>query len=222
MEDIWNRVMRDSATVRFEQADFFSPYCESVVGSIRPDGDVDVIELNGFYRYGDILHALFAIEGKEDSVSRFIYDYLLHLLARLEVRNGVTLSEFRLRCKWEMLETGQYGESARRCFMKADTSGKYLTAYYLSQQEQAGESVALFGKALISILGDGIIYRNDINPKELLLYLGRAQGEWDKPAIELCCELFLPFMYSVRVFYEASFGIVDNENCMELDKIEIF
>ena len=61
MEDIWNRVMEDPATVRFVQADSFSPYCESVVGSIRHDGSLDVVELNGFYRYGDILHALFAL-----------------------------------------------------------------------------------------------------------------------------------------------------------------
>lgn len=222
MEDIWNRVMEDPATVRFVQADSFSPYCESVVGSIRHDGSLDVVELNGFYRYGDILHALFAMEGREDGVCQLMFDCLMHLLARLEVRNGVTFSEFRLRRKWDMLAEGQYGEPVRSCFGKMDAPGKYLTAHYLSRQEQMGESVALFAKALIAILGDGIIYKNDRNPKELLLYMGREQGTRDKLAIELCCELFLPFMYSLRVFYEASFGIVDEKDCMELGSIEIF
>lgn len=222
MEDVWNRVMEDSATVRFVQADSFSPYCESVVGSIRHDGDVDVVEWNGFYRYGDILRALYAIEGTQDSVCRIIYDCLLHLLVRLEVRNGVTRSEFRLRRKWDMLAEGQYGEHVRSCFRKMDASGKYLTAYYLSRQEQTGESVALFAKALISILEDGVIYKNDRNPKELLLYMGREQDTRDKLVIELCCELFLPFMYSLRVFYDTSFGIVDDKDCMEFGKIEIF
>lgn len=222
MEDIWKRIMDGQENLRYEQADFFSPYCESVIGSIQSLGNIDKIQMNAFYRYGDIFQQLFRLEDKENPVCIMLYDYMMHLLTRLELRNGVTLNEYGLRQKWRLLEQGAYGTQVQKSFLSFDKDRKYKAAFYVRQHEKMGDSVMLFGKALISILEDGVLYRNDINPKELLLYIGRKQQNMDNAVIDFAREMFLPFHYSLRIFYETSFGIIDDKNCMELEQIEIF
>ncbi len=222
MEDIWKRIMEGQENLRYEQADFFSPYCESVIGSIRKQEETDKIQINAFYRYGDIFQQLFRLEDRDDSVCTMLYDYMMHLLTRLELRNGVTRNEYGLRQKWYQIEQGAYGERVQKKFHAFDRDRKYKAAFYVWKQDKLGDSVALFAKALITVLGDGVLYKNDINPKELLLYIGRKQRDLDTAVTDFATEMFLPFHYSLRIFYEASFGIIDDRNCMELEQIEIF
>lgn len=232
MEDIWKRIMKDLNTVRFEQAEFFSPYCESVIGSILPSEDgTDRIRINAFYRYDRIFQQLLeeqeerAEDGDKPQPERtraLLYDYLMHLLVRLEVRNGVTQKELRIRSRLKQLEDGRYGERVQSSFREFEPELKYKTAFYLVQQEQTGESVALFGKVLTDLLSDGVLYKHDINDKELLFYLGRKKRPSDAGLIAAVEELFLPFLYTLRVFYETPFGVIENQHCMNINEIEIF
>lgn len=113
MEDIWNRIIQDQATVRYSQSDFFSPYCESVVGSIKkqPDG-TDRITMNTFYRYDDIFLSLFGKKDIGEDTRDWLLDCMMHLLARLELRNGADRHEYELRGVWQEIGGGQvWGET---------------------------------------------------------------------------------------------------------------
>lgn len=232
MEDIWKRIMKDLNTVRFEQAEFFSPYCESVIGSILPSEDgTDLIRINAFYRYDRIFQQFLAEQGERaedggnvraEQTEKLLYDYLMHLLVRLEVRNGVTQKELRIRSRMKQLEEGRYGERVQSSFRGFEPDLKYKTAFYLVQQERTGESVALFGKVLCDLLSDGVLYKHEINDRELLFYLGRKKRPADTGIIAAAEELFLPFLYTLRVFYETPFGVIENQHCMNINEIEIF
>lgn len=223
MEDIWNRIMREQKTVRFRQAEEFSPYCEAAAGSIKPSGDgTDMIEINAFYRYEKIFCEFFEAAEMDAAVRELLYDYLLHLLTRLEVRNGVTRKEYLLRRNWCRLAQGEYGETVQTYFQTFDSERKYKTAFYLAQQAHMGESIALFGKALIALVSDGVLYKNKSREKELIFYLGRKRKAADAGVIAVAIELFLPFLYTLRVFYENSFGVIEQQQSMCIDQIEIF
>ena len=154
MEEIWSRIIQDQSSVRYRQSEFFSPYCESVVGSIKrqPDG-TDRITMNTFYRYDDIFIPLFARDDIEESTRDWLLDCMMHLLARLELRNGADRHEYELRIIQKELLEGKYGAGIRELYEKLSDDGKYMAAHMLRQQEQCGESIDLFARALTSILG---------------------------------------------------------------------
>ena len=77
----------------------------------------------------------------------------MHLLARLELRNGADRHEYELRIIQKELLEGKYGAGIRELYEKLSDDGKYMAAHMLRQQEQCGESIDLFARALTSILG---------------------------------------------------------------------
>ena len=90
------------------------------------------------------------------------------------------------------------------------------------QHEINRESITTFAKALIGILQDGVLYKDEENPKELLFYIGREEDEMIVNEIEFSKEAFLPFGYQLRVFWKRSFGIIGDDRCMQLGNIEIY
>ncbi len=223
MEDIWNRIIKDQATVRYSQSDFFSPYCESVIGSIKkqPDG-TDRITMNTFYRYDDIFLLLFEQNDIEEYIRDWILDGMMHLLARLELRNGTDSHEYALRSVWQDVVGGRYGIRLMQLFEGLTDSKRYLATHLLIQQMRCGESTELFAHALTSITEDGVVYKSEKNPKELMLYMGKEENEQNQIEIEFAKEAYMPFDYSLRVFWNHSFGIMEDDRCMQIGSIEIY
>lgn len=223
MEDIWERIIQNQETVRYRQADLFSPYYETVMNSIKHKSDgTDLITMNTFYRYEDIFFYLFSRNDIEKKVRDWLLDCMMHLLTRLELRNGVSTQEYALREKWHEIELNKYGRKLGRLFSRMSDEKKYLASHFMLQQERNGESVSLFAKALIQILQDGVVYKSEVRPKELLLYMGKKENEQNLNEIEFAKEAYMPFGYTLRVFWEYSFGIVEMNSCLQNGKIEIY
>lgn len=223
MEDVWNRIIENQATVRYQQERFFSPYCESVAGSISklPDGN-DRITMNTFYRYDDIFLPLFERNDISEATREWLLDCMMHLIARLELRNGANRQEYITRTKWQQIEEKLYGKRLGMLFEKLTADQKYLASWFMVQQERNGESIALFAKALIGILQDGVLYKNEECPKELILYMGREENEQILDEIEFAKEAYLPFDYQLRIFWNHSFGLIEDDRCMQIGNIEIY
>lgn len=223
MEDIWNRIIQDQTTVRYSQSDFFSPYCESVVGSIKkqPDG-TDRITMNTFYRYDDIFLSLFGKKDIGEDTRDWLLDCMMHLLARLELRNGADRHEYELRSVWQEIAGGRYGARLKLLFDKLTDSKRYLASHLMLRQRQCGESTELFARALTGITEDGVVYKSDKNPWELMLYMGRKSNEQTMLEIEFAMEAYMPFDYSLRVFWNHPFGIMEDDRCMQIGSIEIY
>lgn len=223
MKEIWNRIIQEQSSVRYRQSEFFSPYCESVVGSIKKQTDgTDRITMNTFYRYDDIFIPLFARDDIDESTRDWLLDCMMHLLARLELRNGADRHEYELRVIRNELLAGKYGARIKELFKKLSGDSQYIAAHMLRQQEQCGESIGLFARALTSIIKDGVVYKSEVNPKELLLYLGKAKNEQNEIEIAFAEEAYMPFDYSLRVFWDHAFGIMEDDRCMQIGRIEIF
>lgn len=223
MEDVWKRIIKGQDTIRYRQAKYFSPYCESMVDSITKLSDgTDYITMNTFYRFDDIFLPLFEAENISNETREWLLDCMMHLLARLELRSGVDSKEYRVRVKWRNIERGDYGNKLSRLFSKLTQEQKYLASWIMVQQEDNGESVAMFAKALIGILQDGALYKDEESPKELLFYMGTEENEKILNEIEFVKEAFLPFDYQLRVFWNYSFGIIGDDRCMQLGNIEIY
>ncbi len=223
MEDVWKRIIKNQATVRYRQADFFSPYCEASVGSIKklPNGNEE-ITMNTFYRYDNVFLPLFEGEGITKTTREWLLDCMMHLLTRLELRNGVNSREYATREVKHRIEMDEYGKHIGQRFRELDVDQQYKAAWFMEQQERNGDGIMLFAKAIIGILQNGVLYKSDEELKELILYMGREENEKDENAIEFAKEAYLPFGYRLRVFWNHSFGLIHNEKCMQIGSIEIY
>ncbi len=223
MEEVWNRIIENQATVRYQQAKFFSPYCESVAGSIsRLNDGNDLITINSFYRFNDIFLSLFELDNIKNETREWLLDCMMHLLTRLELRGGVNSQEYQVRNKWKEIEKNNYGFKLRMLFEQLTEHKKYMASWFMVQQEKTGGNITLFAKALIGIIQDGVLYKNNEDLKELILYIGREENEQILNEIEFVKEAYMPFDYRLRIFWNHSFGIVDDDRCMQIGNIEIY
>lgn len=223
MKEIWDRIIKDLDTVRFRQSESYSPYLEAEVDCIRHQTDgCDVITMNTFYRYEDIFGELFKRTDIDKEVRERLVDCMMHLLTRLELRSGIDVQEYAIRKKQYEVSRNVYGEKLGQLFERLSQKKKYLAAHFLVQQERNAESVALFAKALIGIVEDGVVYKSKVRQKELLFYLGKKENKHNKNEIAFAKEAYMPLGYTLRVFFEHSFGIVEDERCLKDGKIEIY
>ncbi len=223
MEDVWNRIIENQASIRYRQAKFFSPYCETVIGSINklPDGN-EQITMNTLYRYDDVFLPLFESNAIQNATKEWLLDCMMHLLTRLELRNGVNGQEYVIRSKWQEIIDNHYGKKLGTLYEKLSTDKQYLASWFMVQQERNGESITLFAKAIIGILQDGVLYKSEEHPKELILYMGTEENEQILEEIEFVKEAYLPFGYELRIFWNHSFGLIENDRCMQIGNIEIY
>lgn len=209
--------------MRYQQAKFFSPYCESVAGSINklPNGN-EQITMNTFYRYDDIFLPLFEADSISEATREWLLDCMMHLLTRLELRSGVNSREYATRSILQRMAERRYGEKLGRLFQKLERDKQYIAAWFMEQQERNGDSITLFAKAAIGILQNGVLYKSEEVPKELILYMGKEENETECNIIEFIKEAYMPFGYRLRVFWEHSFGVINDDRCMQIGNIEIY
>ena len=223
MEEVWERIIEDQTTIRYQQAEHFSPYCESVADSIKQLSDgTTQITMNTFYRFDTIFLPLYVREDISENIREWLLDCMMHLLTRLELRSGVDAKDCATRMKCAQIENGNYGKRLQHLFEMLPREKRYIASWHMVQQEDNRESITMFAKALIGILQDGVLYKDEENPKELLLYIGREEEEMLVNQIEFAKEAFLPFGYQLRIFWKSSFGIIGDDRCMLLDNIEIY
>ncbi len=224
MNTMWEMYLKSKENIRFHQAEIFSPYYEQIpVCSKNALKNTIEMEVNGFYRYETIFAPLFENEGAmEDEIKETIFDIFMHYLMELDLKSGITKEEYQIRKKMQQLSQGEYGQEAKKAYLLLTKEQQYQTGRYLQTQEKVGASAELFAKALVHISGMGVVYKNKVTPEKLLFYTGKEEHSSLKQVISLIEHLFLPFNYSLRIFWQEHFGVFGKRNTMELGYIELF
>lgn len=222
MEHFWRTVKEGKDKVRFYQAEVYSPYSEAAIDGIKKTEDQIIqITMNGFYRYDSIMQALFRKKMVTEKQQKWIFDIYMHYLTELEYRSGVTYQEYLLRSYWSDIEEGCYGDELKDAFSGLTEDEKYIIANSLYQQSNTGESVERFTDTLVAVLHNGIVYKNELNEKELYFYINNKKNEVDISKISLVQQLFQPIDYELRIFWEQHFAVLGEEQTMQIGEIEL-
>lgn len=222
MDEFWKTVSKGKENIRFRQAEVYSPYCEVSMGGIEQINDqITRITMNGFYRYESIMQPLLGKNGVTEKQKEWIFDIYMHYLTELEYRSGVTYQEYVLRCCWNDIEKGWYGDNIREAFQSLTEDEKYRVAHSLYQQSMSRESVERFTDTLVGVLHNGIVYKNKFNEKELYLYMSNKKNEYDISKIDLIKQLFQPIGYELRIFWGYHFAVMGQEQTMQMGEIEL-
>ncbi len=222
MEELWNTISRDKDKIRYHQAESYSPYSEFALNGIQqtPDG-LTHITMNSFYRYDRIMQPLFGNQNISEKHREWLFDIYMHYLTALTYKSGVTYQEYEVRKRWFAIERGEYGEQMKSIFSGLSASQKYYIAHSLRQQQKNGASVSIFSETLVAIMQTGIVYKNELDEKELYLYMNRKNNREEEEQIEMIKKLFLPLDYKLRVFWEKHFAVLGETQTMVIDDIEI-
>lgn len=73
----------------------------------------------------------------------------------------------------------------------------------------------------MSVLHNGIVYKNELNKKELFIYISCKKNEEDISKIRLVRQLFEPIGYKSRVFWEQHFAVFGEKQTLRMDEIEL-
>ena len=221
MKDLWKEICENKYQTRFHQAGSYSPYSEMVADGIQKKDGLTYIQMNSFYRYDVIMQPLFRNKNINEQQREWLFDCYMHYLTLLEYRTGTTEQEYRRRSIWNALDHGEYGEDVKRIFVNLSSEQKYIIADAMWKQKKLDASVWLFSETMSDVLQDGILYKNELQEKELYLYLNVEKQQKIVETIRLMEQLFLPIGYTLRIFWKRHFAMVGEQQTMKIDEIEL-
>lgn len=222
MKEIWELLKEKEKDIRFQQTEYFSPYYEvGADGITKKENGKMQVEFNSFYRYEQVFADFFDTEMTKTQRT-LLYDCVLHYLIHQEFLLGITRQEQCIREYWKQLEQGGYGQRIREIFCSFTKEEKHLIARSLYQQSLQKESCMLFARITAQLLSDCVVYTNRLCPQEILVYIEHEPDAYMQEQLFMMEELFLPLSYTCRVFWNKHFGVVKEQQTMELGEIEIF
>lgn len=222
MEDLWKAVRDGKDNIRFRQRTQASPYIEADRRDITKTEDgVRQIRMNGLYRFEDVIRPLLQEKDVDEELRAWLFDVLLHYLTCIAYREGFSVHAYRVRQYMEELEKGCYGAEICRLYQNLGMDDKYYINVGMYKQANTRESVLLFAEMLIKLVGFGTVYKNLLEKNEILYYAGKCQDKETEEKIRLVRLLFLPLGYTLRIFWETHFGVLGEEQTMELGAIEL-
>lgn len=221
MNRFWEQVAERKANIRFYQSVSYSPYSEFSQNWMKEEEGIVQLGINSFYRYDSIMQPLFSRKGIEKKWREWLFDIYMHYLTILEYRTGMTIQEFQVRKYWDDLEKGIYGERVKDIFDSLSNNHKYYISHTLWRQSESRETVDKFAEVLVTVLNDGIIYKNKWNEKQLLLYLNESKNEESLAKVELLQQLFQPLGYNLHILWENHFAVLGEEQTMIIGELEL-
>lgn len=222
MNKIWEFMYENQEKIRYRQTEYFSPYYEVSQESIKEMEDQTwQAGFNSFYRYEKVFESLFDLDIKEESRT-LLFDCILHYLVCQEFKLGITGEEYHIRQYWAAIEQGVYGEAVQHMFQGLSKEKKHFIARTLYKQSRLCASVYLFARTVTGILDNCVVYRNKIQPTVILVYIQEKNISNQEKILLALEELFLPLNYTMRIFLEKHFGVIEAEQTLEMDQIEIF
>lgn len=221
MEDFWNRAARDKNSIRYRQAKSYSPYSEFFGQWREEKNDLTYLTFNAFYRFDSIMEPLFSSTEVAQEQKEWLFDLIIHYLIEVEFRGGASQKEYGIHGMMAQIAEGEYGQDIKRRYLALDDKERYYIAYMLLKQRKTGASVEKYSEVLATLLEKGIVYKNKLEVKELLLYVGKKENESDAQKIKLANELFQPLGYRLKVFWDKHFAVFGEKQTMQIDEIEL-
>lgn len=220
MDYVWEQVLgKDLNCISFKQADVFSPYFETTG---KEQTTSQSIEYNGMYRYGDIFERLYENKAHISDETRAIcFDVITHLLVQLDLLKGMSHKEYERYWYRKKILSGSYGVDIADLYKLLRRNQQYLIAFYMQKMNRNGPCTQIFAKAVIDLLGQGVVYSSRIRDKQLYIYVGRKKNKKDEQIVLLAENLFLPLDYKSEIFWNHHFGVLNEPCTLQYGTIQI-
>lgn len=208
--------------IRFQMAKRYSPYMELSHLCLNQDKleEDGIVEINPYFRFYDIFKNLYDTEMKEfhelrDSLTNLIF----HLIAQNDLLSGMTRTEYLKKLLYQDIQGLVYGSMNREalsCFTREERE-RILSG--ILRQHETGSSLDLFREMAGTLISNIIIYHNNEDPHEILIYIGHKKEKRMEEKVNFLIGMFLEIPYCVELYYEHHFGIIGVEETMMTEEI---
>ena len=231
MRYLWETVLeaqkekRSLNSIRYVPAPHGSPYMEMALECLNQEelDEKKALEVNTYYRFYSIFKNLYSPTQWEFlSIRESLTNLILHTLAENDVKKGMTREEYYKKMLISDIENGVCGEDVRIVFMRLEREEQEILLGGWLRSYRLGTSQSIFIDMVSDLIDDSIVYNNNDNPDELLIYTGLKYTSAVEQKIRCLMNLFLDMRYQVDIFYEYHFGIIEIEGTMVIDEIAIY
>ncbi|RNB52780.1 iron-dependent peroxidase [Brevibacillus gelatini] len=207
----------------FKAAKVYSPYMELSLEAINAKTVDKTVEVNPFYRFEDIFRELFDVNYTgESELRQVLFDIVTHLLAEIDLTQGMNKREYYIRFVLRDLEAGLFGSQAAENIKLFTRDEQEIIAGNLLRLYETGEAVYLLRDTMRKIFPHSTIYANCEEKDELLLYVGQAETDAARARLALILDIFLPVRFQTEIYWRNHFGILDVEETMQIDHIALY
>lgn len=230
MNYIWEVMLRaenegmDPSGIRFLPVSNGSPYTEVVFEDInRKSLSGKTVEVNPLYRFAKVFSKVFDfnVTGYEKTRDIF-FDAMMHYMAELDLREGLSKQEYFLRFLIRDLMNGVCGSQAQEVIMRFDKKKMRRLLYLILKLYQCGSSVYLFKEVMRCMYPESLVYASNEAVRQILIYIGQKETENERLKLNFLQDMFLPINFQVILFWEHHFGIFDVEETMVMGELMLF
>lgn len=235
MNYIWDTIIKakrlgiEKERLKFQLAKEYSPYMEmaffalnEIFANEAEDGEI-LIEVNPYYRYYEIFKEMFTLDYDGDrELKEEIFDWCIHLLAKVDVNHGLNLREFLRIFIQKEIEQGSFGKDLAVCWEAFAFEQKEYVVHRIIDAYHLGHQITTLKEIITCLFPDSYIYTNHIKKSELLVYVGKKQKKKYEQQMYFLEKMFLPLEYDFRVYWSNHFGIIGTDETMSIGKIALY
>lgn len=224
MDFVWESAFKKDYTVWYEPAYSFGPYSEVVDEKVDEEKKQMEITYNCLFRYDEIFEEMLLLqkENHEGKWVDFLFDACTHIAVKADSFSGMSRNEFLIRHLMRQICDGKELGNISSVYRNLDDEVQYQLASFYVMQNQVGESVSLYAKAVTNILQTGAVYKNSVEPDVIMVYLGDSLNDTTRQIWDIINYMFLPIKYKSRLFEQAHVAIWDENQTLYYEKIELF
>lgn len=195
-----------------------SPYLEMQTDSLHGNGTYQNgqarLEVNPYVRFFPIFDPLLTSENLGyEQFEQALSDVMLHCLADLDIKMGMSRHDFYIRLLMRDLEQGTFGgdkELAEFSIMERRMAAEWLLSFY----HTADASASLAG-AVHAVLPDCEIYIRE--GEEFVFYMRQPFAEPEEKKLRFLIWLFLPLSCSCTIHWTKTYGVIGYEDTMRME-----
>ena len=226
----WEVILRameqgqDPHEIQFQPEFHGSPYREASFEALnRTELMEREVNINPLYRFSHIFGTLLDInEAQYPKLREMFFDVFMHYQSQLDLRQGLTKSEYYARAVLRDILSGVYGTKAAEAVTLFTNKEAKNILYGMLNLFKCGTSMELFRKITRTIYPRAMVYRNNDIYREILLYIPRMKSSVDEGKIGFLISMFLDINYTVYTFWSRHFGVIGLDGTLEFGKMLIF
>lgn len=211
--------------IRFKMAERHSPYMELSLPYLNQSAVENgmEIEVNPYWRFYEIFKDLFSPEMQEfPELRQSLTNLLLHSLAQNDQLSGMTQNEYLKKLLHQDFHQCQaYGRKNKAAMALFTREEWEAVLSGILRQFETGSSLDLFADMMNSLINNNIIYRSNVRPHELMIFIGQKQNQALEGRLSFLIRMFLEIPFHAELFYEYHFGILGVEDTMMIGEIAL-
>ncbi|MCB5954237.1 hypothetical protein [Enterococcus sp. CWB-B31] len=218
-----NQLEAAKENIVFQYPKRYSPYLELNFENLNEQKLADEVEINPYYRFYSVFYEMFPPDDEENQQLKMtLFDLFIHYIGEIDVNRGNNKRDYQVSFVQEDMKHGLFGRFVQENYNRFSFSEKKQLAHNLLRLYQTNQGVLIFKETIQFIYPKAIQFVHLGDKYELTVFLQTKKTEEEEKKVAVLKELFLPFKFSLDIYYEHMIGILEEEAFMKMEQFVIF